>query len=145
MEVYPLYIVNEYRNNTIIQPCNNTIIQPCNNTIVQPCNNTVMQPCNNTIMQPCNNTIMQPCNNTVTQSCDGRVRSGVVVAATLTMLIVGIIIGVIIGLVVCVCIQHFKSRGFTPSSNNPKEEGRYERHFDEAGDDIDLKSQPSSL
>ena len=84
--------------------------------------------------------------NTVTQSCDGRVRSGVVAAATITMLIVGIIIGVIVGLVVCVCVQHFKSRKFTPSSNNPKEEGRYERHFDEAGDDsVDLKDPPSSL
>ena len=81
--------------------------------------------------------------NTVTQSCNGRVRSGVVVAATLTMFIVGILLGLIVGLVVCVCVQHFKSRGFTPSSNNPKEEGRYERHFDEAGDDsVDLKPHP---
>ena len=130
MEVYPLYLVDGYSNNTVTQTCNNTVAQTCNNTVVQTCNNTVVQ----------------TCNNTVTLTCNGRVRSGVVAAIALTMLIVGIILGLIVGLVVCVCVQHFKSHGFTPSSGNPKEEGRYERHFDEAGDDsIDLRAQPSNL
>ena len=123
VEVYPRYIVND---NPVPPSCNP--VTPSCNTVTPSCNP------------------VPPSCNTVTPSCNGRVRSGVVVAATLTMFVVGIVLGLIVGLVVCVCIQHFKSRAFTPSSNNLKEEGRYERHFDEAGDDnLDLNAPPSSL